>query len=76
MSSVIEFNIDDAYIQNIGIQTIKEFMERQLSLLNTQKIAERIIHAIQESGIDHRKELEESRSEAWSEYKAKYLQLC
>jgi len=32
---VIEFNNDDTYIQNIGIQTIKEFMKRQLSLLNT-----------------------------------------
>ncbi|ETR68492.1 MAG: hypothetical protein OMM_10476 [Candidatus Magnetoglobus multicellularis str. Araruama] len=74
--SVIEFNIDDGYIQNIGIQAIQEFMERQLSLLNTQKISGKIIHAIQESGFDHRKELEESRSEAWSEYKSKYLTAC
>ena len=51
-------------------------MERQLSLLNTQKIRGKIIHAIQESGFDHRKELEESRSEAWSEYKSKYLTAC
>ncbi|KPA13315.1 hypothetical protein MHK_006492 [Candidatus Magnetomorum sp. HK-1] len=74
--SVIQFNIDDAYVQSIGIQVIKEFMERQLSLLSTQTIGEKIIHAIHESGFDHKKELEESRSEAWHEYKIKYLASC
>ena len=71
--SIIHLNIDDPYIHSIGIHAIKEFIERQLSLLSTQKIGEKIILSIKESEFDHKNELEKSRSEAWLEYKAKYF---
>lgn len=72
--SVIQLEIEDTLIQQVGVETVKAFMERQLSLLRLQYQGERIAHEIQQSGIDHQHEVEEARQEAWEEYKAKHLQ--
>ena len=52
--SVIQLEIDDTLIQQVGAKTVKAFMERQLSLLRFQYQGERIAHEIQQSRIDHR----------------------
>ena len=72
--SVIQVEIEETLIQEIGAKTVKAFVERQLSLLRIQYLGEKIAKEIQQSGIDHQKEVGEARQEAWQEYKAKYLQ--
>ena len=71
--SVIQLDIDDILVQTIGLQTIQAFMERQLSYLRVQYLGDKIAQAIQQSGFEHTKEVEDARLEAWEEYKAKYL---
>ena len=71
--SVIQLDIDDILVQTIGLQTIQAFMERQLSYLRVQYLGDKITQAIQQSGFEHTKEVEDARLEAWEEYKAKYL---
>ncbi len=71
--SVIQLDIDDILVQTIGIQAIQAFMERQLSYLRVQYLGDNISQAIQESGFEHTKEVEDARLEAWEEYKAKYM---
>jgi hypothetical protein len=71
--SVIQLDIDETLIQTIGLQAIKAFIERQLSLLRVQYLGEKMSHDIRQAGFDHDKEVEEVRQEAWQEYKSKYL---
>ena len=71
---VIQLEIDDTLIQAIGLQAVKTFMERQLTLLRVQYLGEKIAAAIQQAGINHQQEVKEARQEAWQEYKDKYFQ--
>jgi hypothetical protein len=71
--SVIQLEIDETLIQAVGLQTVKTFMERQLSLLKVKYLGEKISAAIHQAGIDHPQEVEAARQEAWQEYKATYL---
>lgn len=72
--STIQLEIEDALLQQIGDRTVRTFIERQLSLLRFQYLGEKIAKEIQQSGINHEKELSEAREEAWDEYKGKILQ--
>jgi hypothetical protein len=72
--STIQLEIEDALLQQIGDRTVRTFIERQLSLLRFQYLGEKIAKEIQQSGINHKKELSEAREEAWDEYKGKILQ--
>ena len=71
--SIIQLEIDEGLVQSVGLQSVKEFMERQLNLLRVRYLGEKIAVAIRESGMNHQREVEEARQEAWAEYKAKYL---
>ncbi|MBF0236871.1 MAG: hypothetical protein HQM12_04135 [SAR324 cluster bacterium] len=72
--SVIQLEIEDTLIQQIGAKTVQSFIERQLSFLRLQYLGEQVATEIIKSGIDHQKEVEEVCEEAWKEYKSKYLQ--
>ncbi len=72
--SVIQFDIDDALIQSIGTSAMKAFIERQVAVLQLQYQGEHIAQTLRESGIDHGREVNEARQEAWDEYKAGHLQ--
>lgn len=72
--SLIQLEIDDTLIQAIGLQAVKTFMERQLTLLRVQYLGEKIAAAIQQAGINHQQEVKETRQETWQEYKTKYFQ--
>ena len=67
--AVVQLEIEDQLIQKVGAKTIKDFMEYQLSLLRLKYLGEKISEGIRQSGIDHHKEVEEARQEAWQEYK-------
>ena len=71
--NVIQLEIEDTLIQAVGTKSIQAFMERQLNVLKLQYLGKRFSEAIQESDIDHSKEVEEARQEAWQEYKSKYI---
>lgn len=47
--SLIQLEIDDTLIQTIGLQAVKTFMERQLTLLRVQYLGEKIAVAIQQA---------------------------
>ncbi len=70
---VIQLEVDEKLIQEIGVKSIKDFMESQLSLLKLRYLGDKVTEAILESGADHNKEVEEARKEAWEEYKEKHL---
>jgi len=70
---VLEFEIEDQLVQNMGLQHIKNFLNRQITFLKVTYLGEKIAQVIQSSGIDHAKEVEEARQEAWQEYKTKNL---
>jgi len=70
----ININIEDQLIHEIGIKSVKEFIEHQLSLLRFKYLGEMISETIRQSGINHRQEVEEARQEAWNDYKTQYLQ--
>jgi len=72
--TVLQFEIEDQLAQNLGIQMIKNYLDRQLTFLKVLYLGEKVSKIIQQSGIDHAKELEEARQEAWEEYKAKNKQ--
>ncbi len=71
--SAIQLDVDDTLVRAIGLQAIQEFMESQLSFLRVRYLGGKIEQAIQQSGFEHPKEVEEARLEAWKEYKAKYM---
>jgi hypothetical protein len=71
--AVIQLDVDEKLIQAIGAQTVKDFVERQLSLLRLEYLGEKIATAIQRSDMDHEVEVEAARKEAWEEYGAKFL---
>ena len=62
--SLIQLEIDDTLIQAIGLQAVKTFMERQLTLLRVQYLGEKIAAAIQQAGINHQQEVKKARKEA------------
>lgn len=71
---VLEFEIEDQLVQNMGLQHIKNFLSRQIAYLKVTYLGEKISQVIQHSGIDHYKEVEEARQEAWQEFKTKNQQ--
>ena len=71
---LIQLEIDDTLVQAIGLQAVKTFIERQLTMLRVQYLGEKIAAAIQQAGINHQQEVKEAREEAWQEYKDKYFQ--
>ncbi len=71
--SVIQLEIEDTLIHEVGIKAVQEFMERQLSLLRLQYLGDKIATAIRKAGIDHAREVKEARQEAWQEYKNTHL---
>ena len=62
--SLIQLEIDDTLIQTIGLQAVKTFMERQLTLLRVQYLGEKIAATIQQAGINHQQKVKEARQEA------------
>ena len=70
---VIEVEVEDTLVQEVGAKTVKAFMERQLSLLRLRYLGDRIAAGIHESGMDHHREVQEARAEAWQEYKERHL---
>lgn len=72
--SVIQLEIEEPLVQEMGMQAIREFMERQLAYLRLQYLGAKISTAIQNAGFDHAQEVAEARKEAWQEYKQAHLQ--
>ena len=69
----IQLNINDKLIQRIGMDAIKQRLERELEFLYYESVADGIENAIKTSGIDNEKELELARKNAWEEYKKEFL---
>lgn len=72
--SVIQLEIEEPLVHEMGIQAIREFMERQLTYLRLQYLGAKMSTAIHNARFDHAKEVAEARQEAWQEYKQAHLQ--
>jgi hypothetical protein len=71
--TVMQVEIEDQLIQEVGAETIKTFMERQLAFLRLQYLGQKISTALQQAGVEQKSEIEAARQEAWEEYKTTYL---
>jgi len=71
--TVIQLEIDEKLIHEVGIKTIRDFMESQLSVLRLKYLGEKISDTITKASFDHEKEVDEARREAWEEYKENRL---
>ena len=69
----IQLNINDKLIQRIGIDAIKQRLQKELEFIYHEAVASSIEEAIKNSGIDNEKELELARQKAWDEYKKEFL---
>lgn len=70
--TVIQLEIDEKLIHEVGMKTVKDFMESQLSVLRLKYLGQKISETIKFGDFDHEKEVEEARTEAWEEYKEKH----
>ncbi len=71
--AVIEINVSDDLLQQIGSDGLKLKMERYLEDIKVQKIVVGIQAAVHEHGLDWETELMQARQQAWQEYKQRYL---
>lgn len=71
--STIQLEIEDTLIKAVGVDTIKDMLEWQISRLKVKYLGDKISAEIDQAGIDPAHEIEEARKEAWEEYKATHL---
>ncbi len=71
--AVIKMEVDDDLVKEVGLTSVKEYIEGQLSYLKLHYLSKKIGQALKESKIDYEKELEKVRKAAWKEYQEKYL---
>jgi hypothetical protein len=70
----ITLDIKETVIKDFGLFQIQEFFEKQLQLLELQMLANKLTENLkQTTNIDWDLEFENSRSEAWNEYKTSFL---
>lgn len=67
--TTIQIPVSDDLLHALGQRAIEDFLRRQTQLLRTQLLSSRLHDAIEASGIDWDKELEEAPQQAWDEYK-------
>lgn len=71
--SIIQIEIDDQIIHNMGEETLNNFIKSQIDYLKMKYLGDKFKSAVESSGVDHEKEFELARKKAWDEYKAKHL---
>jgi len=70
----ITVKIKDSLITDLGVQHIKNFLQKQLQLYELQLSADKITGYIQqEENVNWEEELEKVREDAWQEYKTKFF---
>jgi hypothetical protein len=69
----IQLNINEKLIQKIGIDAIRQRLQKELEFLYYETVAENIEKILKNSGIDNEAELELARKKAWEEYKKEFL---
>jgi len=70
----ITLEIKETVVKDFGLNQIQAFFEKQLQLLELQMLANKISESLKLSpNVDWNFELENSRTEAWAEYKTLFL---
>jgi len=69
----MDIKIRQQLIKRFGLGVIKNLTEEELEYLYYKNLGEVVYKAIDISGIDNDKELEEARQKAWNEYKTEFL---
>jgi hypothetical protein len=70
----ITLDIKETVVKDFGLFQIQSFFEKQLQLLELQLLANKITDKLKQSNDTNWEfELENSREEAWLEYKSSFL---
>ncbi len=69
----IHIDIKEDIIQKAGKNAIKEYLQKQVNLLQLRILGDEISTAMDESKFDMEQELKTAQKEAWEEYKSQYL---
>ena len=70
----ITLDIKETVVKDFGLYQIQHFFEKQLQLLELQLLANKITDKLKQAiDVDWELEFENSRKEAWDEYKLLFL---
>jgi len=70
----IQLKINDTLLADLGTLYVKQFLEKQLQLLELQLSANKVSKAMQDQkDVNWEKEFDKARKEAWNEYENKFL---
>ena len=70
----IQLKINDTLLADLGTLYVKQFLEKQLQLLELQLSANKVNKAMQDQkDVNWEKEFDKARKEAWNEYENKFL---
>ena len=70
----IQLKVNDTLLADLGTLYVKQFLEKQLQLLELQLSANKVSKAMQDQkDVNWEKEFDKARKEAWNEYENKFL---
>ncbi len=70
--TIIQIQVQDDVVERLGIERIKQLMQRKIDAEELRLAAEHIKQAMDDAiGVDWDAELEQARQQTWSEYKQK-----
>lgn len=70
--TTIQIQVQDDIVQRLGIERIKQLMQRKIDSEEVRLAAEHIKQAMDAAtGVDWDAELEQARQQTWNEYKLK-----
>ena len=69
----IQIDVREDIIQKAGKEAIKEYLQKQVNILQLRILGDEISTAMEESKFDMEQEFKTAQKEAWEEYKSQYL---
>lgn len=68
---LLQFEVDAELIKEIGQDSIKNYIVKQLKLLKLKRVSNKITESLGDISAEYAAEVEKSRDAAWKEYKEK-----
>lgn len=71
--TIISFEVDDDIVKLMGLNSVKDYLQKQISLLKLEYLSKEIENYIIKSELNFEDEMEKVREDVWKENKSKYL---
>lgn len=71
--TTLTIEVDNSLIKEAGVDSLHDYLEEQLEVYKLHLLGLKMKSAVEESGIDLEKELDEAKEKAWQEYKNENL---